>query len=140
MIRSNSTLHHRRKKTRSGNGRLLRPQPAGHPAGRAVLYPLSYRRMERRTGFEPATSRVANEVTAIFTTDRERIGGEQAMLLLPLRAPPFGGRASNPLGAVAPSPRSNRHLHHPLSHAPHPQFRDPQVHKPHPFPSNTRTS
>jgi hypothetical protein len=34
-----------------------------------VLYPLSYRRMERRTGFEPATSRVANEVTAIFTTD-----------------------------------------------------------------------
>jgi hypothetical protein len=25
--------------------------------------------MERRTGFEPATSRVANEVTAIFTTD-----------------------------------------------------------------------
>src|SRR5260221_13265637 len=85
MIRSNSTLHHRQKKTRSGNRRLLSPHPAGHPAGWAVLYPLSYRRMERRTGFDPATSRVANEVTAIFTTDRERIGGEQAMLLTAFR-------------------------------------------------------
>src|SRR5258708_8221779 len=107
MIRSNSTLHHRRKKTRSGNGRLLRPQPAGHPAGRAVLYPLSYRRMERRTGFEPATSRVANEVTAIFTTDRERIGGGPALPFLPLRAPPFCGPAPKPPGAAAPSPPSN---------------------------------
>ncbi len=50
---------------------MLRPQPAGHPAGRVALYPLSYRRMERRAGFEPATSRVADEVTAIFTTDRD---------------------------------------------------------------------
>src|SRR5260370_39879898 len=108
MIRRNSTLPHRRKKTRSGNGRLLRPQPAGHPAGRAVLYPLSYRRMERRTGFEPATSRVANEVTAIFTTDRERIGGGQAMLLLPLRAPPFGGRAAHPRWAAAASARKEQ--------------------------------
>jgi hypothetical protein len=55
-------------------------------AGREVLYPLSYRRMERRTGFEPATTRFGDEVTAIFTTDRERVGGEPAMLLLPLRA------------------------------------------------------
>jgi hypothetical protein len=42
--------------------------------------------MERRAGFEPATSRVADDVTAIFTTDREGAGGVQAMLLLPLRA------------------------------------------------------
>src|SRR5258708_19162584 len=111
MIRSNSTLHHRRKKTRSGNGRLLRPQPAGHPAGRAVLYPLSYRRMERRTGFEPATSRVANEVTAIFTTDRERIGGEQAMLVLPFAAPPFGGGAMNTRSPVSASPQKNQKPH-----------------------------
>src|SRR5258708_19461804 len=104
MIRSNSTLHHRRKKTRSGNGRLLRPQPAGHPAGRAVLYPLSYRRMERRTGFEPATSRVANEVTAIFTTDRERIGGEQAILLLPFPAPPFPRPPPHPPPPPPPLP------------------------------------
>jgi len=40
--------------------------------------------MERRTGFEPATSRFADEVTAIFTTDRELVGGERATLL-PLR-------------------------------------------------------
>jgi hypothetical protein len=40
--------------------------------------------MERRTGFEPATSRFADEVTAIFTTDRELVGGERAKLL-PLR-------------------------------------------------------
>jgi hypothetical protein len=39
--------------------------------------------MERRTGFEPATSRVANEVTAIFTTARDWVGGERSMLLLP---------------------------------------------------------
>jgi len=42
--------------------------------------------MERRAGFEPATSRVADEVTAIFTTDRETVGGEQATLLLLRRA------------------------------------------------------
>jgi len=70
--------------TRSGNRRLLRPRPAGHPVGREVLYPLSYRRTERRAGFEPATSRFADEVTAIFTTDRVTVGGDQAMLL-PLR-------------------------------------------------------
>lgn len=59
--------------------------------------------MERRTGFEPATSRVANEVTAIFTRDRVEGWREQAMLLLPLKGePPFGVRASNPLGAFAP--------------------------------------
>jgi hypothetical protein len=42
--------------------------------------------MERRAGFEPATSRFTDDVTAIFTTDRETVGGERAMLLLPLRA------------------------------------------------------
>lgn len=40
--------------------------------------------MGHRAGFEPATSRVAGEVTEIFTTDRDGVGGEQAMLL-PLR-------------------------------------------------------
>ena len=59
--------------------------------------------MERRAGFEPATSRLTVEVTAIFTTDRESVGGERAMLLLPLRAPWFR--------------RSNRHLHHRLADA-----------------------
>jgi len=86
---------------------LLRPQRAGHPASRAVLYPLSYRRMGRRTGFEPATSRLADEVTAIFTTDRVegwRGTGDAVAALASVRA-------SNPLGAVAPY-RSNRHLHH----------------------------
>jgi hypothetical protein len=43
--------------------------------------------MEHPAGFEPATSRLTVEVTAIFTTDRgKRIGREQAMLLLPVRA------------------------------------------------------
>jgi hypothetical protein len=43
--------------------------------------------MEHPAGFEPATSRLTDEVTAIFTTDRgKRIGREQAMLLLPVRA------------------------------------------------------
>jgi hypothetical protein len=38
--------------------------------------------MVRRAGFEPATSRLSNDVTAIFTTDREWVGGEQTTLLL----------------------------------------------------------
>ena len=42
--------------------------------------------MIHRAGFEPATSRVIGEVTEIFTTDRDGVGGEGAMLLLPLRA------------------------------------------------------
>jgi hypothetical protein len=59
--------------------------------------------MGRRTGFEPATSRVANEVTAIFTTDRVDSwrGTDDAVAAL-AGEPPFGVRASNPLGAVAP--------------------------------------
>ncbi len=48
---------------------MLRPQPAVTCRPGSAL-PLSYRRMGRRTGFEPATSRFADEVTAIFTTDR----------------------------------------------------------------------
>ena len=39
--------------------------------------------MERRAGFEPATSRLTDEVTAIFTTDRDWLGGEQSMLYCP---------------------------------------------------------
>lgn len=63
---------------------MLRPQPAAYPAGRVALYPLSYRCTVHRAGFEPATSRLSVEVTAIFTTDRDGFGGERAMLL-PLR-------------------------------------------------------
>lgn len=55
-------------------------------ARRKALYPLSYRCAVHRAGFEPATSRVAGEVTDIFTTDRDGVGGERSMLLLPLRA------------------------------------------------------
>ena len=97
--------------TRSGNRRLLRPGRR-KPAGKA-LCPLSYRRMERRTGFEPATSRVAGEVTALFTTDRAggwRGTGDTVAALA--GEPPFGVRGSNPLGTLVPSPRSNRYLHH----------------------------
>ena len=60
--------------------------------------------MERRAGFEPATTRIANEVTAIFTADRDgsRRGISDAVAALS-GEPPFGARASNPLGAFAPS-------------------------------------
>jgi hypothetical protein len=74
--------------------------------------------MVRRTGFEPATTRFGDEVTAIFTTDREEIwrGTGDAVAAL-AGEPPFGVRDSNPLGAVAPFPRSNRHRHHRLADA-----------------------
>jgi hypothetical protein len=49
--------------------------PAAVACGPGSALPLSYRRMERRAGFEPATPRLSDEVTAIFTTDRERVGG-----------------------------------------------------------------
>jgi hypothetical protein len=74
--------------------------------------------MERRTGFEPATTRGTDEVTAIFTTDRGdswRGTGDAVAALA--GKPPFGVRDSNPLGAIAPLPRSNRHLHHRLADA-----------------------
>ena len=80
--------------------------------------PLSYRRIRRRAGFEPATSRGSNDVTAIFTTDRDgswRGTGDAVAALA--GEPPFGVRGSNPLGAVAPLPRSNRHRHHRLADA-----------------------
>ena len=60
---------------------MLRPLPT--VAGWEALYPLSYRRMERRAGFEPATSRLTDEVTDIFTTDRDWVGGERSMLYGP---------------------------------------------------------
>jgi hypothetical protein len=91
-------------KTNTIRERAIAETPAGRfAAGREVLYPLSYRRMGRRTGFEPATTRFADEVTAIFTTDREenwRGTGDAVAALA--GEPPFGVRASNPLGAVAP--------------------------------------
>ena len=65
---------------------MLRPRPAAYPAGQVALYPLSYRCIVHRAGFEPATSRLSVEVTDIFTTDRDGVGGERAMLLLPCRA------------------------------------------------------
>jgi hypothetical protein len=52
--------------------------PAAVACGPGSALPLSYRRMERRAGFEPATPRLSDEVTAIFTTDRERFDGNQA--------------------------------------------------------------
>jgi hypothetical protein len=45
--------------------------------------------MGRRAGFEPATARLSDEVTAIFTTDRDGVGGERAMLFCP-----FGRRVT----------------------------------------------
>ena len=68
---------------------MLRPRPAAYPAGQVALYPLSYRRMERRAGFEPATSRVADEVTDIFTTDRDEGWRGTGDAAVPLRAPVF---------------------------------------------------
>jgi hypothetical protein len=63
--------------------------PAAVACGPGSALPLSYRRMERRAGFEPATPRLSDEVTAIFTTDRERVGGERSMLLPPSGELPF---------------------------------------------------
>ena len=80
---------------------MLRPQPAAYPASRVALWPLSYRRMERRAGFEPATSRLSVEVTAIFTTDRDGVGGERSMLLLPLRAIRLSARRSRTCSALS---------------------------------------
>lgn len=81
--------------------------------------------MGHRAGFEPATSRVAGEVTEIFTTDRVGVGGERAMLL-PLRGARtelrhFSRRDSNSRlpswQAGTALYRSNRHLHHPQADA-----------------------
>jgi hypothetical protein len=59
--------------------------------------------MVRRAGFEPATSRLADEVTAIFTTDRDGSWRRTSDAVAALAGePPFGVRASNPLGAGAP--------------------------------------
>jgi len=87
--------------TRSGNGRLLKPRPAG----REVVY---------------------SEVTAIFTTDREQVGGEQATLL-PLRRAltelrhfcrrDLNHATSEPQKADGALTRSNSDLHHRLAEA-----------------------
>lgn len=46
--------------------------------------PLSYGRISRPAGFEPATSRVTDDVTDIFTTDLTNgVGGELATLNRP---------------------------------------------------------
>ena len=42
------------------------------PGNRLALYPLSYGRMERPAGLEPATTRLSVEVTDIFTTDHAK--------------------------------------------------------------------
>ena len=101
--RSNRTLHHRRwgREDTIRERAMLRPQPAAYPASRVALWPLSYRRMERRAGFEPATSRLSVEVTAIFTTDRDGVGGERSMLLLPLRAIRLSARRSRTCSALS---------------------------------------
>jgi hypothetical protein len=59
--------------------------------------------MVRRAGLEPATSRLTDEVTAIFTTERgeSRRGTSDAVAALAGK-PPFGVRGSNPLGTVVP--------------------------------------
>jgi hypothetical protein len=44
---------------------------SGCPERQGAL-PLSYGRMERPAGFEPATTRLAAEVSDIFTTDRDQ--------------------------------------------------------------------
>jgi hypothetical protein len=63
--------------------------------------------MEHPAGFEPATSRLTDEVTAIFTTDRgKRIGREQAMLLLPVRAELSYGISAG--GTCTPRPPRKR--------------------------------
>ena len=75
--------------------------------------------MEHRAGFEPATSRLTVEVTAIFTTDRDGVGGERAMLLVLFERTElrhFNRLESNPRPpfwqARTALYRSNRHLHH----------------------------
>lgn len=70
-------------------------------ACRKALWPLSYRCMVHRAGFEPATSRVIGEVTEIFTTDRDGVGGERSMLLLPLRANRLSARRSRTCSALS---------------------------------------
>jgi hypothetical protein len=64
-------------------------------------------------GIRTRASRFGDEVTAIFTTDHgEGWRGTGDAVAALAGEPPFGVRGSNPLGAFAPSPRSNRHLHH----------------------------
>ena len=57
--------------------------------------------MVHRAGFEPATSRVIGEVTEIFTTDRDGVGGERSMLLLPLRAIRLSARRARTCSALS---------------------------------------
>jgi hypothetical protein len=49
---------------------------SGRPERQGAL-PLSYGRMERPAGFEPATTRLAAEVSDIFTTDRTAKASDQ---------------------------------------------------------------
>ena len=98
---------------------MLRPRPAAYPAGQVALYPLSYRCTVHRAGFEPATSRLSVEVTAIFTTDRDGVGGERAMLLLLCELIELRHCSRRDSSPQPPSQqtgtalyRSNSHLHH----------------------------
>ena len=64
-------------------GNTIREQAIAEMPLRAVLYQLSYRRMETPGGTRTRDLFVISDVTAIFTTDRERVGRELAMLLPP---------------------------------------------------------
>lgn len=99
-IRSNSALHHRRwlRDTVREQAIAVTRQAT---ACRKALWPLSYRCMVHRAGFEPATSRVIGEVTEIFTTDRDGVGGERSMLLLPLRAIRLSARRARTCSALS---------------------------------------
>lgn len=73
--------------------------------------------MERRTGLEPAPlvleTKYQRSSPRIVAWVIWRGTGDAVAALT--GKPPFGVRDSNPLGAVAPLPRSNRHLHHRLA-------------------------
>lgn len=77
---------------------MLRPRSAAYPAAREALYSLSYRRVCRRAGFEPATSRFER-------CNRHLHHG-------PWRELAGNGRCCSALAGWRCSERSNRHLHH----------------------------
>lgn len=90
--RSNKTLHHRRtahaeasrssawadrKETRSGNRRLLRRPSMFHLMVGQRSIQLSYRRMERLTGLEPATSRLERSNSDLHHGSWEKVPGNR---------------------------------------------------------------
>jgi hypothetical protein len=73
---------------------------SGYPSRLGAL-PLSYGRIERPAGFEPATTRLTAEVSDIFTTDRTTNGvpGNDRDRTASCEAPCALPRATAPLGA-----------------------------------------